>query len=123
MSFPPALCAQVTRQKLPKDWHKRLQAILAKANEAMKETPRDALTRLPGGPDGAPLDYSRAVLLRNALASNAERGLFGGLTGIAATWDKVVKAYENQGWAVLHACDCMELACSQCRLCLGLLTR
>ncbi|KAG1671710.1 hypothetical protein FOA52_007502 [Chlamydomonas sp. UWO 241] len=86
----------VARQKLPKDWHKRLQAIAAKANEAVKEAPREALSKLPGGADGAPMDYWRSVALRDDLASTCEKTMFGGLTGPASTWDKIVKAYENQ---------------------------
>jgi len=86
----------VARQKLPKDWHKRLQAINAKANAALKEAPAEALSKLPGGADGAPMDYARAVQLRDVFAATTDRGLFGGLTGHAGTWDKIVKAYENQ---------------------------
>eukprot|EP00983_Pelagomonas_calceolata_P097496 1158256-Pelagomonas_calceolata.AAC.15 len=49
-----------------------------------------------GGPDG-PLDYFRAVDIRDALAAGGERTLFGGLAGNAAVWDKIVKAYEKGG--------------------------
>ncbi|KAG2493959.1 hypothetical protein HYH03_007889 [Edaphochlamys debaryana] len=42
------------------------------------------------------MDYLRAVEIRDKLASTAERGLFGGLSGPAGTWDKIVKAYEKQ---------------------------
>jgi len=55
-----------------------------------------------GGADG-PLDYFRAVDIRNELAAGGERTLFGGLTGNAAVWDKIVKAYEKGG---LCACMC-----------------
>ncbi|EFJ50509.1 hypothetical protein VOLCADRAFT_80276 [Volvox carteri f. nagariensis] len=85
----------VTRQKIPKDWHKRLQVIHAKAAEALKEVPPEVLTSLADGSD-APLDYLRAVEIRDKLSSTAERTMFGGLSGPAATWDKIVKAYEKQ---------------------------
>lgn len=85
----------MTRQKLPKDWHKRLQVIQAKAAEAVKEVPAEVLSSLKDGAD-ASIDYLRAVELRDKLASSSERTLFGGLTGPAATWDKIVKAYEKQ---------------------------
>ncbi|GLC43473.1 hypothetical protein PLESTM_001477200 [Pleodorina starrii] len=85
----------VTRQKIPKDWHKRLQVIQAKATEALKEVPSEVLNGLTDGSD-APLDYLRAVEIRDKLSSTAERTMFGGLSGPAATWDKIVKAYEKQ---------------------------
>ena len=81
---------QVTRQKLPKDWNKRLQAIHAKATDALKDAPTEVQK-------DTPLDYLRAVEIRDALAAKGERTMFGGLTGHAATWDKIVKAYENGG--------------------------
>ncbi|GIM06415.1 hypothetical protein Vretimale_10743 [Volvox reticuliferus] len=85
----------VTRQKIPKDWHKRLQVIQAKAAEALKEIPSEILNGLTDGAD-APLDYLRAVEIRDKLSSTAERTMFGGLSGPAGTWDKIVKAYEKQ---------------------------
>ncbi|GIL55532.1 hypothetical protein Vafri_11095 [Volvox africanus] len=85
----------VTRQKIPKDWHKRLQVIQAKAAEALKDIPSEVLNGLTDGPD-APLDYLRAVEIRDKLSSTAERTMFGGLSGPAGTWDKIVKAYEKQ---------------------------
>lgn len=94
----PVCRSQVARQKLPKDWHKRLQAIQAKAAQAAKELPPHVLQGLPGGAggqDGPALDYYAAVQVRDRLAEGAERTLFGGLTGPAATWDKIVKAYEK----------------------------
>ena len=45
----------------------------------------------------APLDYHRAKEIRDVLAAKGERTLFGGMTGAAATWDRIVKAYENGG--------------------------
>ena len=84
---------KVARQKLPKDWIRRLQTIQAKSAEAIKDLPSGM------GPqqDASPLDYLRAVEIRDGLASKCERTLFGGLTGQAAVWDKIVKAYENGG--------------------------
>lgn len=84
------------RQKLPADWHKRLQAIQAKVTEAVKELPAGLLAGLPGGAEAA-VDYFRAVEIRDKLAQTGERTLFGGLTGQAGIWDKIVKAYENGG--------------------------
>lgn len=87
--------AQISRQKLPGDWHKRVAAINQKAVEAVKETPAAVLSGLPGGPD-VPIDYHRAVQIRDKLLVGAEKTLFGGLTGPAALWDKICKAYENK---------------------------
>lgn len=89
-------CLQVVRQKLPHDWHKRLQAIQAKVSEAVKELPAGVLTQVAGSAE-VPVDYFRAVQIRNKLAETGERSLFGGLTGQAGIWDKIVKAYENGG--------------------------
>ena len=99
---------QVSRQKLPKDWHKRLQAIQAKAMETVKDVPAAVLAALPGGSD-APLDYFRAVEIRDKLAASADRTLFGGLTGAAALWDKIVKAYEKACRSVCPPPICTEL--------------
>lgn len=87
---------QVARQKLPQDWHKRLQAIQAKVTEAVKELPAGVLTQVAGSAEVA-VDYFRAVQIRDKLAETGERSLFGGLTGQAGIWDKIVKAYENGG--------------------------
>ncbi|KXZ55081.1 hypothetical protein GPECTOR_3g237 [Gonium pectorale] len=101
----------VTRQKIPKDWHKRLQVIQAKAAEALKEVPSEVLNGLTDGSD-ASVDYLRAVEIRDKLASTSERTMFGGLSGPAGTWDKIVKAYEKQyvylgecGQALVQAVD------------------
>lgn len=40
------LLLQVARQKLPHDWHKRLQAIQAKVSEAVKELPAGVLAQV-----------------------------------------------------------------------------
>lgn len=127
------------RGMLPKDWHKRVQALRAGMTEAAKQLPSGTplflilfmnwfcfprfyhvdslrlanhglaapsrecafvmcaaglLQSLPGGSD-APLDYFRAVQVRDALAATSEKTLFGGLTGAAGAWDKIVKAYEK----------------------------
>jgi len=87
---------QVARQKLPHDWNKRLQAIQAKVSEAVKEVPAGLLAQLAGSAE-VPVDYFRSVQIRDKLAETGERSLFGGLTGQAGTWDKIVKAYENGG--------------------------
>ncbi|PNH04719.1 CDK5RAP3-like protein [Tetrabaena socialis] len=92
----------VTRQKIPRDWHKRHQVIQAKAAEALKEVPQDVLNNLTEGQD-APLDYLRAVEIRDRMVSTAERTMFGGLIGPASTWDKIVKAYEKQCQIALAA--------------------
>jgi hypothetical protein len=58
--------------------------------------PAGLLSQLPG-PADAPVDYFRAVQIRDKLAESGERTLFGGLSGQAGIWDKIVKAYENGG--------------------------
>lgn len=87
---------QVQRQKLPADWHKRLQAIQSKITEAVKELPAGLLAGLLGSTE-AVVDYFAAVKVRDRLAETGERTLFGGLTGQAGVWDKIVRAYENGG--------------------------
>lgn len=87
---------QVQRQKLPADWHKRLQAIQAKISEAAKDLPAGLSAGLTGSAEAA-VDYFRAIQIRDKLADTGERTLFGGLTGQASIWDKIVKAYENGG--------------------------
>jgi hypothetical protein len=77
------------------DWHKRVAAIQAKVAEAAKVLPPGLLASLPGGAD-APIDYFRAVMIRDRLAEGGERTLFGGLAGAAGLWDSIVKAYEKQ---------------------------
>jgi hypothetical protein len=87
-----------SRQKLVADWSKRLAAIAAKASDCFKELGPDVTSQLKDGAD-SPLDYMRAVEIRDLLAKTAERTLFGGLSGPAAEWDKIVKAYEKGGGA------------------------
>eukprot|EP00775_Hariotina_reticulata_P008742 gene8742-8922_t len=96
----------VTRQKLPGDWHKRVQAIQAKITEALKDLPAGTMAQLPGGQD-APMDYLMAVQIRDKLAETGERTLFGGLSGQASIWDKIVKAYENGGVFIGEAAQTM----------------
>lgn len=102
---------QVSRQKLPADWHKRLQAIQAKVTEAVKDLPAGLLAQLPGGADAA-VDYFRAVQIRDKLAETGERTLFGGLSGQAGTWDKIVKAYENGGVCVCRSSGSVNSSCT-----------
>ncbi|WIA38655.1 hypothetical protein OEZ86_001962 [Tetradesmus obliquus] len=96
----------VSRQKLPADWHKRLEAIKSKISEAEKELPPGLLSQLPG-PADATVDYFRSLQIRDKLAESGERTLFGGLSGQAGIWDKIVKAYENGGVFVGEAAQTM----------------
>lgn len=73
-----------------------MQVIQAKAVEALKEVPASVLTQLFGGTD-VPIDYFRAVRIRDKLAETAERKLFGGYSGAAGAWDSIVRAYEKNG--------------------------
>ena len=77
----------ITRQKLPKDWQGRLQAIQAKCTEAIKTTPSHAATEV---------DYFKARSIRDSVVTKSERTIFGALQGPAATWDKIVRAYETK---------------------------
>jgi hypothetical protein len=85
---------QISRQKLSRDFHKRLQVIQAKALEAAHNLPVDLKPQADR--DRSSLDYSTAVILRDTLAGTAERTIFGGLTGAAGLWDKIVRAYEKE---------------------------
>ncbi|KAJ9523723.1 hypothetical protein QJQ45_020146 [Haematococcus lacustris] len=83
----------VGRQKLPRDWHQRVSAIQARTADCYKQLPQALSKQLAGD---APLNYFKAVEVRNQLAATCtDRTFFGGLTGAAADWDKVVKAYEK----------------------------
>jgi hypothetical protein len=42
------------------------------------------------------------VQIRDKLAESGERTLFGGLSGQAGIWDKIVKAYDNGGGLSAH---------------------
>lgn len=50
------------------------------------------------------LDFFAIQKIRDSLAEDADKGLFGGLKGAAGTWDKLVKAYEKQS---KHSLLCM----------------
>jgi len=80
---------QGVRKHIPTDWRKRLQAIQAAAAAEMKSLPADF-------DQTASVSYFSATHIRDRLAGSAEKGMFGGLKGIAGTWDKIVKAYEKQ---------------------------
>lgn len=56
---PPPRPRQVDRKQVPADWSRRLQAIQAKAGEAVRELPPGFLGQFEGG-DDAPLDYFTA---------------------------------------------------------------
>lgn len=68
----------------------RLQSLLNQICRARA----DVLQSQPAG-DDLPLDYFRAVEIRDKLAESTEKGLFGGLSGAAAVWDQIVKSYEK----------------------------
>jgi hypothetical protein len=83
-------------------------------SEAVKELPAGVLTQVAGSAE-VPVDYFRAVQIRDKLAATGERSLFGGLTGQAGIWDKIVKAYENGGRnECLPVAACV--ACLRCPL-------
>ncbi|PRW59500.1 CDK5RAP3 isoform A [Chlorella sorokiniana] len=82
----------VDRKQVPTDWSRKLQAIQAKAAEAVNELPPGFLGQFEGGEEG--LDYFLAKQVLAKLSETAEKGLLGGLKGAAGSWDKVVKAYE-----------------------------
>jgi hypothetical protein len=87
---------QIGRQKLPKDWRKKLHLIKSKVAEATQALPPDV--RPAHAEADGPLDYLEVRDVRDALAAGtAERSLFGGLTGNASVWDKLVRAYEREG--------------------------
>jgi hypothetical protein len=109
LHLPPA---QVTRNKLPNDWHKRVQAIQAKIAEARADLPPNLLQGILGSTD-AGIDYFHATAIRDELMKTTDRNFFGSATGEAAIWEKIVKAYEKNG-STLHArnrCHLCLLAC------------
>ncbi|KAK9804951.1 hypothetical protein WJX73_002698 [Symbiochloris irregularis] len=81
----------VGRKLLPGDWHKRLNLVQKKVAQTVQQEPGQAGL----GPEQA-RDYWSVLSLRDRLAESATKSLLGGLTGPAATWDKLVKAYESR---------------------------
>lgn len=88
---------QASRQKLPKDWRKKLAYIQARVAEAAQALPQEQRPSTSSDDEGSPaLGYLQAREMRDALAAGtSERSLFGGLTGPASAWDKLVRAYEK----------------------------
>lgn len=87
---------QISRQKLSKDWHKKLQAIKAKAAELFKNLPPELSL-----PEGDAVEYGAVKAIRDTMAKTAEKTFFGNLTGTAGLWDKVLRAYEKDSKALL----------------------
>ena len=81
---------QISRQKLSKDWHKKLQAIKAKAAEAAEDLPPELAL-----PEKNLLEYAAVKFIRDKLAETADKTFFGNLTGSAGLWDKILRAYEK----------------------------
>lgn len=97
------VCRQVSRQKLTKDWRKKLQYIQTKVAEAAQSLPQELKPAQADGPSS--LDYLQARSTRDALAAGtSERSLFGGLTGPASVWDKLVRAHERDSAPPLPRC-------------------
>ncbi len=88
--------SQISRQKLSKDWHKKLQAIKAKAAELSKDLPPELSL-----PEGDAVEYGAVKAIRDTMAKTAEKTFFGNLTGTAGLWDKVLRAYEKDSKALL----------------------
>ena len=81
---------QISRQKLSKDWHRKLQAIKAKAAEAAEDLPPPLAL-----PEKTLVDYAAVKYIRDKLAETADKTFFGNLTGPAGLWDKILRAYEK----------------------------
>jgi hypothetical protein len=85
---------------------------------ARPRAPRAAglLQSLAGGAAGdepPPLDYLAVLAVRDHLAAapEAQRGLFGGLAGPAAEWDRIARAYERDSvWLAEAARGLCQLA-------------
>ena len=83
---------QISRQIVPKDWRKKLQYNQSKVAQAIKVLPPEYA---PRNADSA-MDYLEVKAMRDTLAaSTSERTFFGGLTGHAGVWNKLVRAYEK----------------------------
>lgn len=89
---------QTSRQKLPKDWHRKMQGIQLKAGEAAQSLP----ARLKSEDESSAVGYLLAKHIRQTLAESSERNLFGALTGPASVWDKIVRAYEKESECALR---------------------
>ncbi|KAL4859070.1 CDK5RAP3-like protein [Chlorella vulgaris] len=83
----------VDRKQVPSDWNRKLQAIQAKAAEAVRQLPPGFLSQFEGG-DEAAVDYFLARQVLAKLEETAEKSLLGSLKGAAGDWHKIVRAYE-----------------------------
>jgi hypothetical protein len=86
---------QLDRRLISSDWPKKLQLIQAKARDAAKDLSPGLINQLRTTEDGTSLDYFDAKDILEKLKETAERGLLGSLTGVAGTWERIVKAYES----------------------------
>lgn len=83
----------VDRKQVPSDFNRKLQAIQAKAAEAVRQLPPGFLGQFEGGED-VPLDYFLAQAVLGKLGETAEKTFLGSYKGAAGEWEKIVKAYE-----------------------------
>lgn len=87
------------RRLLPGDWRKRLQLVHRRVEEAAQQQPAPATLQAD-----QKQNYWAVASLRDRLAGSAPRTLLGGLTGPAAAWDSLVRAYESGSEALAIAC-------------------
>jgi len=81
-----------SRKKLVPDWRKRLSVIQSQTSSLSKTTPSTVTADLPverGGTFG----YFSCKQILERLAEASEKTIFGGLTGSAREWEKVLRVY------------------------------
>jgi len=92
---PTPTYAQAELKKLQPTWPQRLSTIQAAAEAAFAALPQGAAPSVQLS-EHRPRDYLLVREVRDALKETAATGLFGGLTGDAGVFNKLVTAYERQ---------------------------
>eukprot|EP00210_Caulerpa_lentillifera_P000078 g74.t1 len=89
------ICQWLTnRRKLSSDWIKNLKALQRRSETAFKELPF-AFSSQFNRTESGQVEFLTAQSIRDQLSETSERGYFGGLSGAAGVWDKIIRSYER----------------------------
>jgi len=83
-----------SRRKLASDWMRRLRDVQQQAQKAFNQLPVGFASQFDCGTEQT-VEYPTAKMIRDKLSETSERGYFGGLSGEAGVWDKIVRSYEK----------------------------
>lgn len=93
--FYSDICPWLTnRRKLSSDWIKHLKTLQKRSENAFRELPFAFASQFSRSESGQ-VDFLTAQSIRDQLSESSERGYFGGLSGAAGVWDKIVRSYEK----------------------------